>query len=92
MSFRVTCHSATAQDWDAAREAERRGRATGMGALAARCEGVWTVEPEEPGYDAPLLNLSAILASVALGPVLPADGSTLYGVRGAMERFEALMR
>ena len=28
------------------------------------------------------------LASVALGPVLPADGSTLYGVRGAMERAE----
>jgi hypothetical protein len=34
------------------------------------------------------LQLSALLASVALGPVLPEDESTLYGVRGAMERAE----
>ena len=61
-----------------------------MAALAGRCQFVWWLSPgaeESP----PLLNLCAILASVALGPVLPADESALFGVRGAMERFERLV-
>ncbi len=32
------------------------------------------------------LNLCALLASVGHGPVLPPDGSSLFGVRGAMQR------
>lgn len=87
--YRVTCRDAGAADWDAAREAEARGRATGMGLLAARCPSVWDVEPLTQSSDAALLNLCAVLASVALGPVLPDDEATLYGVRGAMERVEA---
>jgi hypothetical protein len=38
------------------------------------------------------LNLCGILAAIALGPVLPDDGATLYGVRGAMERVERLLK
>jgi hypothetical protein len=89
--FRVTCRTALAEDWVAAQAAEARGRATGMGALARRCVTVWEVEgDEESAPEAALLSLCAVLASVALGPVLPADESTLFGVRGAMERLEAL--
>lgn len=70
----------------AAREAESRGAVPGMGALAERCARVW--ELREPA-DAPASNvylLCALLASVALGPVLPPDHSTLLGVRGARDR------
>jgi hypothetical protein len=89
--FRVTCRSALAEDWAAAQAAETRGRATGMGTLALRCIAVWDVEGDAEGAsEAALLNLCAVLASVALGPVLPADESTLFGVRGAMDRLEAL--
>ncbi|HEY8943609.1 MAG TPA: hypothetical protein VIM73_05075 [Polyangiaceae bacterium] len=88
--LRVTCRSATSEDWEGAQRAERNGRAAGMGLLAARCGAVWDVEPEgEPSVPA-LLNLCALLASVALGPVLPPDEETLFGIRGAMERLDAL--
>lgn len=88
--LRVLCRPATAEDWEAARAAEARGRATGMGVLAARCPSVWVVEAEAGASDAAILNLCGLLASVGLGPVLPPDGSTLFGIRGAMERVEAL--
>jgi hypothetical protein len=89
--FRVRCRSALVADWQAAQSAEIRGRATGMGALAQRCSAIWEIEAEpETTSEAALLNLCAVLAAVALGPVLPEDESTLFGVRGAMERLEAL--
>jgi hypothetical protein len=74
-----------------AEAAELRGRAAGMAALAGRCRFVWSVEPEAGVEQTATLMLCAILASVALGPVLPPDGSTLFGVRGAMERVERLL-
>ena len=89
-SFRIHTRLATAVDYDAAREAEIRGSAGGMGLLAARCPTIWQVTPEGEVSPGALLNLCGILAAVALGPTLPPDGSTLYGVRGAMERLEAL--
>jgi hypothetical protein len=88
--FSVTSRPATDQDLADARLAEARGKAAGMSLLAARCPSVWEVEAAEPNSEVSLLNLCAVLASVALGPVLPEDGSTLFGVRGAMERVEAL--
>jgi hypothetical protein len=89
-NFRVQTRLATAADYDAAREAEIRGSAGGMGLLAARCPTIWQVTPEGESSPGAILNLCALLAAVALGPTLPPDGSTLYGVRGAMERLEAL--
>jgi hypothetical protein len=62
-----------------------------MATLAARCPTVWLIDECEPRSQAALLNLCAILASVALGPVLPDDDSTLFGVRGAMERVAKLV-
>jgi hypothetical protein len=87
-TFRLSARPTTADDRFAAEAAEARGRAGGMALLAARCDTVWIVTPESDVTGSAELQLTALLASVALGPVLPTDGATLYGVRGAMERAE----
>lgn len=88
--FRIDCRAATAEDWAAAGRAEQNGRSAGMSALAERCHAVWEISPESGDSPLALLNLCGILASAALGPVLPPDESALFGVRGAMERVDAL--
>jgi hypothetical protein len=86
--FRIVARPADREDLMNARDAEVRGQAAGMATLAERCPQVWTIDaagsqiPSEAAY----LTLAGICASVALGPVLPPDGSTLFGVRGAIER------
>jgi hypothetical protein len=87
-TFRVASRPATEADRADAERAEVRGRATGMAQLARRCPNVWTIEETGEVSGSAELQLSGLLASVALGPVLPADEATLYGVRGAMERAE----
>ena len=87
-TFRVESRTTTADDRFAAEAAEARGNAGGMSLLAARCPQLWSLRPEGAVQGTAELQLSALLASVALGPVLPEDESTLYGVRGAMERAE----
>ena len=87
-SFRIESRPATAADREAATAAEIRGKAGGMALLAARCPVLWIITPQADASGSAELQLSALLASVALGPVLPSDESTLYGVRGAMERAE----
>jgi hypothetical protein len=86
--FRITSRPTSPDDHFAADAAEARGRAGGMAELARRCAAVWTITAEGEATGTAELQLSALLASVALGPVLPEDESTLYGVRGAMERAE----
>jgi hypothetical protein len=87
-TFQVEARAPTAADQSAAEAAEERGKAGGMAGLAARCAALWVLTPAGEVSGSAELQLSALLASVALGPVLPADESTLYGVRGAMERAE----
>jgi hypothetical protein len=87
-TFRIDSRDRTDDDIFAAEAAEARGNATNMSLLAARCLAVWSITPEADVTGSAELQLSALLASVALGPVLPADECTLYGVRGAMERAE----
>jgi hypothetical protein len=86
----ILSRAATAEDQAAARRAEERGRSAGMSALAERCRFVWVISPLSEAPEAAVLNLCAVLASAALGPVLPPDESALFGVRGGMERVEAL--
>jgi hypothetical protein len=88
----IKSRRADAADLEAARIAEQRGRAAGMSQLADRCPTIWEVSAEGPDSELAGLNLCAILAAVGLGPVLPDDGSTLFGVRGAMERLEKLLQ
>lgn len=90
--FSIRARNATLHDLADAREAEQRGQAAGMALLAERCPTIWDLEPVGQDSELARLNLCAILASVALGPVLPDDGATLYGVRGAMERVDRLLK
>ncbi|MEI9952139.1 MAG: hypothetical protein WDO74_24925 [Pseudomonadota bacterium] len=91
---RFSIHTRWASEHDRAdaRDAEQRGQAAGMATLAERCPTIWEVEPIADDSELARLNLCGILAAVALGPVLPDDGSTLYGVRGAMERVDRLLK
>jgi hypothetical protein len=91
---RLSIHTRWTSEHDRAdaRDAEQRGKAAGMATLAERCPTIWEVEPVGDDSELARLNLCGILAAVALGPVLPDDGSTLYGVRGAMERVQKLLK
>jgi hypothetical protein len=82
----------TRDDLEHAKSAEARGKAAGMSALAERCGRIWQIEAAEGSTPskAAYLAMSGICASVALGPVLPPDHATLFGVRGAMERLALL--
>ncbi len=90
--FTIRVRPAMREDFIEARDAESRGSAAGMAALAERCRTIWEIAPAGPSEpsEAAYLTLSAICASVALGPVLPPDRSTLFGVRGAIERRDKL--
>jgi hypothetical protein len=90
-TFELLVRPASADDRFEAQAAEVRGNATGMALLAEKCGFVWEVTADDATPQTAILNLCGILASVALGPVLPADKSTLYGVRGSMERLEKLL-
>lgn len=90
--FAITTRRTSEHDLADARQAEQLGKAAGMSRLAERCPTLWEVEPVAEDSELARLHLCGILASVALGPVLPDDGSTLYGVRGAMERVQALLQ
>jgi hypothetical protein len=91
--FMIEVRKVTREDLLNARDAELKGRAGGMAMLAEKCSVVWELHSEasQPQQVA-LLTLCAICASVALGPVLPPDHSTLFGVRGAIERRDASSR
>jgi hypothetical protein len=84
--FVVLARPATADDLERARRAEAISASGGMSLLAERCDYIWALEVPPEVDEANMHMLCALLASVALGPVLPADGLSLYGVRGARER------
>jgi hypothetical protein len=85
-TFAALSRKATRDDVHAAREAEARGAAAGMGAVVDLCAWVWEVTFEPSSSPPALFTALAALASVALGPVLPPDHSTLFAVRGARAR------
>jgi len=91
-SLTIRVRSVTREDLNDAKDAEARGRAAGMSTLAERCPMLLEIEPSEgaEATQAACLTITGICASVALGPVLPPDHSTLFGVRGAMERLALL--
>jgi hypothetical protein len=71
----------------AADEAVRAIGGAGMDALVARARRVWQVRAID-GVE-PLV-VSAVLASALLAPIVPPEGGSIFGVRGARERLEAL--
>lgn len=69
-------------------EAERTQGSTGMALLAQRCPTIWLIETEGGEEDRVALLLSAILASVMLGPIVPPKGDRVFGVRTARLELE----
>jgi hypothetical protein len=70
-------------------QAERMQSSTGLGLLAQRCPTVWLIETEGGDEDRVALLLSAILASVLLGPIVRPRGDRVFGVRTARIELEA---
>lgn len=66
----------------------------GMDALVARAKRIWQVSTDGvQGADLHAsLRVAAILAAVLLAPIVPPDGTTIYGVKGARERLDKLER
>ena len=61
----------------------------GFDALVARATRVWQVPREVPGDPRTPLVLAAVIASVLLGPIVPPDEVTIFGVKGARMRLQA---
>jgi hypothetical protein len=80
--------AADASDLAVVEEAERAQGSTGMALLAQRCSTVWLIEAEGGEEDRVALALSAILASVLLGPIVPPKGDRVFGVRTARLELE----
>jgi hypothetical protein len=86
VELRVRARRVGPEDLHAARTAEARGHAAGMGALAERCRTVWEIHAPQDASPQALFTACAAAASVALGPILPPEHDTLLGVRSAMQR------
>ncbi len=66
----------------------------GMDVLVTRAKRIWQVSATPttgPDVHAPL-RVAAILAAVLLAPIVPPEGHTIYGVKGARERLERAER
>lgn len=70
--------------------AELANQSYGMAGLGERCTCVWEVTAAPDTPRAECFQFGALLASIALGPWLPPDGSGLYGVRSARVLAEQL--
>jgi hypothetical protein len=70
------------EDLALAEAADARSGFTGLALLARRCPTVWLVE-REGATDRMALRLSAVLASVLLGPILESRTGELFGVKTA---------
>lgn len=84
----LVAREVTKEDMRDVKAAELAGQAAGMGALAMRCPLLWELVAPDDAPPAAVFVMCAAAASVALGPVLPPDRSTLFGIRGAIERAE----
>lgn len=60
----------------------------GMDVLVRRAQRVWQVALVDRRAS---LLVAALLASVLLGPIVPPDEVTIYGVRGARQRLDHLI-
>lgn len=90
VTFTLRARAATESDYARLEPAERANQSHGMAGLGRRCTSLWEVIPDPGTSSAACFYFGAVLASVALGPLLPPDGAGLYGVRSARVRAEAL--
>ena len=76
---------------DDLRAAERAQGGGGLALLAKRCKTVLLVPVVDP-VDADTLFLTALLASVLLGPILSPDRTGLFGARTARAELDKLVQ
>jgi hypothetical protein len=93
---RVLVHTAPLDELPAVRAAGVRAAeaigGAGMDALVARATRAWLVAPTPAGGGdarAPLA-MAALIAGVLLAPVVPPGGGTIFGLKGARARLEAM--
>ena len=91
VGFTLKARTATESDYARLGPAEAANHSHGMAGLGRRCTSLWEVVPDPGTAPAACFYFGALLASVALGPLLPPDGTGLYGVRSARLRAEALL-
>lgn len=89
-TFELRARLAHASDRTRLHPAELANQSYGMAGLGERCTCVWEVTPAPDTPRATCFQFGALLASIALGPWLPPDGSGLYGVRSARVLAEQL--
>ncbi|HEY6725403.1 MAG TPA: hypothetical protein VI197_15315 [Polyangiaceae bacterium] len=89
-SFDLRARLADDSDRAQLHPAELANQSHGMAGLGERCTCVWEVTPAPEATRAACFQFGALLASIALGPWLPPDGSGLYGVRSARVLAEQL--
>jgi len=85
----MVARAATAADHDEATARAAACGAAGLDLLARRCARVHRVT-REGGVPRDELVAQAALALALLGPVMPDDELTVYGVRGAQARLRAM--
>jgi hypothetical protein len=88
-TFTIAGRAARPADVAAARREEAKVGAAGLGDLAARCRTVFEVTPESGTEEWLALDFAALVASVALGPILTPEGA-LLGVKSARSRADRL--
>jgi hypothetical protein len=84
--FDVVVRISGPPDVAAAERVERGAPTGGLADLALRCKTVWEIEARGEPPEWLQFEFAGVLASIALGPILTPDGSSLLGVRGARER------
>jgi hypothetical protein len=84
---------ASEDDLRLAESIETRHGYTGLSMLAKRCKTLWLIAPAfSSGEDErAALLLSAIVASVVLGPIIPPSHDELYGVKTARIKLESTL-
>ena len=87
-TFVLRTRKVESSDLRAARDAEARGGVVGMEALASDCAHVWELDADDATTSHASYAMCAVLASVALGPIMPPEHDALLGVRAARERAE----
>jgi hypothetical protein len=81
--FTALPRAALATDYDLLESAQAANNSWGMADLGRRCPSVWEVTMEGANDPTVLFYFGALLASVALGPLLVEEYPGLYGVRSA---------
>jgi len=84
-AYTLISRPVTPADRKKIREAETNGQVPGLGRLAHDCPWVWQVEDGLEEIQPETIQFCALLATVALGPIVPPHLDTVLSVRTARD-------